>query len=603
MNKIYSKNIQKYEEQYSKQIFKSKLTAYARGFIFIVALMFLYLFWADFRILSGIIFILLILFLYLVKRSLKIKKQLNILKAYILINENENNAIKGDFSVFHAGKEFIDYNHKFSYDLDIFGEGSLFQYLNRSSTISGKVKLAEILNNIETEKTIILKRQEADKELSKEINWRQKFTAISLANDSDFHKKINQKEDNILIELTDWAKTPVNFIKKNIWKLLLYILPGILAVLLLLNILNIIPSAFIFLFGIINLSIVGFYLKIINKEHSQLENKNRSLLKLKELLLVVENKNFKSDYLNSLKEKIISNNINASCKINKLSKTLQAFDARLNIIVGVVLNFVFLWDLQILFRLEKQKEELKKEISVWFDVIAEFDAIISLANHSYNNSGFVYPKISDKEFCFNIKNGGHPLILKKDRVCNDFKISGLHKITIVTGANMAGKSTFLRTTGINIILGACGTTVCAESFSFSPIQIYTSVRTNDSLHKNESYFYAELMRLKKITDYLKSGKKLFIILDEMLKGTNSKDKHTGSKGLLEQLIKQKASGLVATHDIQLGKLSNKYPENISNKRFEVENINDKLVFDYKLKDGISKNLNASYLMKKYGIIQ
>ena len=229
--------------------------------------------------------------------------------------------------------------------------------------------------------------------------------------------------------------------------------------------------------------------------------------------------------------------------------------------------------------------------------------MICFGNFSYNNSNYTFPEISDAEFYLSIKEGGHPLLYKDQRINNDFSVTDLKKITIVTGANMAGKSTFLRTIGVNMVLGMTGSPVCAEKFVFSPIEIFTSVRTNDSLHKNESYFYAELMRLKKITDTLKSGKKLFIILDEMLKGTNSKDKHIGSYALIEQLIKLNASGLAATHDIQLGKLAEKYPNNISNKRFEVEIINDELVFDYKLKDGISQNLNASFLMKKYGIIE
>ncbi len=189
------------------------------------------------------------------------------------------------------------------------------------------------------------------------------------------------------------------------------------------------------------------------------------------------------------------------------------------------------------------------------------------------------------------------------RVVNNYDIKDLKKITILTGANMAGKSTFLRTVGVNLILASAGTKVCAEEFIYSPIDIYTSVRTNDSLHKNESYFYAELMRLKKMIDRLKNGEALFIILDEMLKGTNSKDKHSGSKGLIEQLLKYNVSGIAATHDIQLGELINKYPNNIKNKRFEVGIENEKLIFDYKLQDGISKNLNATFLMKKYGIIE
>ncbi len=201
-----------------------------------------------------------------------------------------------------------------------------------------------------------------------------------------------------------------------------------------------------------------------------------------------------------------------------------------------------------------------------------------------------------------IINGSHPLLASKDRISNDFKINDLGKVVIVTGANMAGKSTFLRSLGTNIILACSGAKVCAEKFIFSPINIHTSIRANDSLQKNESYFYAELMRLKKIIDRLKSGEKLFIILDEMLRGTNSKDKHSGSQGLIEQLLKYNVVGIVATHDVKLGELTKKYPEKISNKRFEVKITGEKLSFDYKLMDGVSQNLNATFLMKKYRII-
>lgn len=154
-----------------------------------------------------------------------------------------------------------------------------------------------------------------------------------------------------------------------------------------------------------------------------------------------------------------------------------------------------------------------------------------------------------------------------------------------------------------MVLAFCGAKVCAREFCVSPIQLFTSVKLSDSLQKNESYFYAELMRLKQIVDRLKSGEKLFVIIDEMLRGTNSKDKHHGSRGMIEQLLKMKVSGIIATHDIQLGNLIEKYPDKISNKRFEVQIQNDKLGFDYKLQDGISRNLNATFLMKKYGIIE
>ena len=166
---------------------------------------------------------------------------------------------------------------------------------------------------------------------------------------------------------------------------------------------------------------------------------------------------------------------------------------------------------------------------------------------------------------------------------------------------MAGKSTYLRTVGINMVLAMTGAPVLAKSFVLKPIDIFTGIKTTDSLQDGESYFFAELKRLKEIINTLEKDSKLFIILDEILRGTNSRDKHNGSEGLVKQLIKLNASGMIATHDLALGKLEKTFPEQVINKRFEVEIKNNELVFDYKLKDGISQNLNATFLMKKMGI--
>jgi DNA mismatch repair ATPase MutS len=218
-----------------------------------------------------------------------------------------------------------------------------------------------------------------------------------------------------------------------------------------------------------------------------------------------------------------------------------------------------------------------------------------------NNPEFVFPLINNNDFNMQMKDAGHPLLDYKTRVCNNFVIPEQKYAVIVTGANMAGKSTFLRTVGVNMVFAMMGSVVCASEFKMSPIGIFTSVRTNDSLQKSESYFYAELKRLKAIIDDLNADNKMFVIIDEMLRGTNSKDKHHGSVALTEQLLRLNAASIVATHDIMLGNLQNKYPNNVINKRFEVQIKDNKLDFDYKLQDGVSQSLNATFLMKKMGI--
>jgi len=598
----YTEKITFYSEKLKQLQKNNRISSYLRAIIFIALLIVIY----NYNNLGSIILtiitsILILAFIFFVKKNLKLKKEIRKHKILIKLNKNEIEVINNNFRIFHNGKEYINYEHPFSYDLDIFGEASLFQYLNRTSTIAGKNKLAENISTICLNKKEIDKKQIAINELSHLIDFRQQFTATALTIDKKFSEKENSTKDISLNKLIDWSNTNTKFINNHIWKYLLIILPLITISLLVLGVLNILPYSFMGLSAMINLGVIGIFIKKINLEHSKLGEITKSLGKISELIKIVENKNFKSKYLQKIQQKLSEQS--AYYTISKLNKALHTFDLRLNMIAGVLLNAFILLDLQMVSKLEKQKKSFSDNIEKWFSAIGEFDALISLANFKYNNPTYVFPTISEDDFLLKIKNGGHPLISSNKVITNDFEINSLQFISIITGANMAGKSTFLRTVGINMILALTGSVVCTEEMKVSPIQIFTSVRTNDSLEKNESYFYAELMRLKKITDNLKSGKKLFVVIDEMLRGTNSKDKHKGSYELIKQLIKHKTSGLVATHDIQLGKLIEEYPNNISNKRFEVEIADNEVVFDYKIKDGISQNLNASFLMKKYGIIE
>ncbi|MEA3443975.1 MAG: DNA mismatch repair protein MutS, partial [Bacteroidota bacterium] len=276
-------------------------------------------------------------------------------------------------------------------------------------------------------------------------------------------------------------------------------------------------------------------------------------------------------------------------------------DNRNNMIMGIVLNALLLWDYKYMLKLEKWRSSNSENFDNWIKVISEFDAFSSLANFAYNNRQFVFPDVHQKEFKLEMKDAGHPLIPDNMRINNDLVVNGKSNFFIITGANMAGKSTFLRTVGVNLVMAMAGAPVCASRFVFKPVDVFTGMRTSDSLQKNESYFFAELSRLKTLIDLLRKGKEMFVILDEVLKGTNSKDKRLGSLALLRQLVGMEATGIIATHDVSLGDLEKEFPNNVSNRRFEVEIENDELIFDYKLKTGISRNLNATFLMKKMGI--
>jgi DNA mismatch repair ATPase MutS len=252
-------------------------------------------------------------------------------------------------------------------------------------------------------------------------------------------------------------------------------------------------------------------------------------------------------------------------------------------------------------RLEEWKYEYREMFPLWLEMIGKVDAYISLGNYAFNNPDFVYPVISDNNV-FSAKMVGHPLIDENKRVCNDFSQKSRGAICIVSGANMAGKSTFLRTIAVNYILGMTGAPVCATEMNFIPMNLFTSMRTVDSLSSNESYFYAELKRLKTLKTKIEKQEQVFFILDEILKGTNSADKSLGSKLFMKKLIVLRATGLIATHDISLGDLENEYPESVFNMCFEVEIDGEQIRFDYKLNKGITLKMNAALLMKQMGIL-
>jgi DNA mismatch repair ATPase MutS len=286
----------------------------------------------------------------------------------------------------------------------------------------------------------------------------------------------------------------------------------------------------------------------------------------------------------------------------QLKSLVEQFEYRQNILVGFFLNSVLLWDIRCVYRLWNWHDLHHQKLADWLEVISETDALISLANFANNHPGFVYPEIHESGFSFHAEKMGHPLLRENKRVCNDFEINGWSKVLIVTGANMAGKSTFLRTVGVNLILARTGAPVCAVKMIFTPIEIYTNMRTTDSLLKDESYFFAELKRIKGVLDLLQKGERIFVILDEMLKGTNSVDKLNGSKELLRKLVQFKSVSLIATHDLKLSEMEAEFPGQIFNKCFEIRIENDELVFDYKLSNGVTKTMNATFLMKKMGII-
>lgn len=591
----YEQQIKSIETDREKLLRKSGYLPAIRFISFLLAVIMFY----KYLIVSDLIFVYLSMgsligFFLLTWRDSRLKGKIERCDQLMQICRNEISSISGDYSPFDPGEEYIDPEHSYSYDLDIFGNNSLFHCINRSVTIFGKNRLAEYLKNAFLFKDQIIGRQKAIAELSADPDFRQQMQLVF------FGLKSNEKER---LELIEWLGSGNTLLKSRFFQIFRFAFPVITITLILLSLSGLVVVQLPIMMVILQLLIVSFYSRKTIKVQSLLTTKVETISKYSRLLLLLERSSFTTPFLLGLKLQLSHHGIERPSKIiGQLFRLLNWMDSNLNIIAAVVLNGLFLFNLHLLAAVEKWKSDYAEVIPRWFAVIGEIDALASLANFACNNPGYTFPEPVEERFILEASDLGHPLIPKEECVTNSITISGWNQYCIITGANMSGKSTFLRTVGINYVLAMVGAPVFASSFIFCPVILHSSIRTNDSLARKESFFYAELKRLKAIITELESGQRTFILLDEILKGTNSKDKQAGSIALLEQLIKYQSVGLIATHDLILGDLIRAYPENIRNLCFEIQIVNDGMSIDYKLQDGVCQNLNATFLMKKMGIL-
>ena len=525
------------------------------------------------------------------KHSLMHRRKL-VLDQLVSINKEAEDVMDWNYGNLDEGKEYIIDDHLFSHDLDLFGRGGLFQYINRTSTIAGKNRLAEILSYIEKDRSEIIRRQEAIAELAPFLEWRQDFRVFGLLTEED-------RDD--INGLESWVNNPPIF-GAFIFKILIIEVPLINLFVFILSLTNIITFWHFLAYLTLPLMMAGIKFKSVNQKHNRLSRKFLVLKKYAGLFKMIEGKEFASKRMKEKKDGLFTKGTSASKAIRGLARISNAFDTRLNLLAGFLMNIFFLWDIRQSVRLELWQKKYKEHLPTWFLIMGEVDTYISLAGYYYNNPEYVFPEIrEDEKLIFETKQLGHPLIHAANRVSNDYTVDGWSNFTILTGANMAGKSTFLRTVGVNMLLASSGAPVCAKKMVFTPVDMVTSIHTIDSLANNESYFYAELKRLQMIIEMLKGGQEVFIILDEILKGTNSRDKQSGSKALIKQLISLKAAGIIATHDLSLAELQHGFPEHVQNRCFEIIIEDDKLDYDYLLKEGIAQNMNATLLMERMGI--
>ncbi|AFL96512.1 MutS-related protein [Ornithobacterium rhinotracheale] len=528
----------------------------------------------------------LIVFIFIFKIHSKLKNKLLLTQNLIQINQKEYDFLTENKKPFSNGAQWIDPTHNYTFDLDIFGESSLFHYLNRCASILGERNLAQKLSSGLGENEITA-NQSAIQELSKKIDFRQFLLA---------HTMQLENEEKNYQQLLNWAnkKSKFNFF----FNFMLYLSPALFIISVGASVYDL---RFLWLSLIafsINCFILLFFYKPIMNEIAQFERISAIIQIYSQSLSIIEKEHFNDKKLNELKQKIQQNTFSASQEFKQLARIFSDLEGIFNIAGALVFNGSVLYHIHIFKRLFAWKEKNVQNIEFWTAVIGEFEMLNSLANFAYNNPSYCFPHINQNN-SISFENMSHPLINTQNRIGNTIDFNPQHFV-ILTGANMSGKSTFLRALGVNLVLAKIGSPICARHANIQPMNILVSMRQTDSLNDGKSLFYAEILRLKQIIYNLKTEKS-FVLLDEILRGTNSEDKQLGTQKIVEEILNLKAFGCLATHDLVITEMAKKYPTQLANKYFETRVINNQLAFDYRLREGISNSKNALHLMESLGI--
>jgi len=527
-------------------------------------------------------------FLALISWFIQLKNKEKYLIQLSIVYQNEIGCLNGNLNMFNNGSEFAS-AESFWDDLDIFQQGGLFHLINRSSTQYGLNELAKKLQNPLLNKAEIIEEQIAIQTLSKQIPLVETIITTSLLHKTDYTSL-----DAIFV----WLNS-ANQLHKSAWvKFIRYAFPmmniGLLCYAMVTG--NISFFGISFLMGFLQ---IGYYFKYLQENFGLLNNKQAILKQYAAILKLFS----KIEALDSTVLHIHKENANQACTaILALSKIASRIDQRLNILIMTFFNPYFLYDIQNMWALEDWKIKYQHDLQKWMDTVAAIERYNSLAVYAYQYSENIYPNVLEKELAIQAKGVAHPLIKKQNRVPNDIVIGHTEKLLLITGSNMSGKTTFLRTLGVNLVMAQNGLPVCATAFSFLPMNIFTSIRISDSLQENTSYFMAELKKLQALKNGVKESSASLVLIDEILRGTNSDDKYYGSEQFVKELIQFNCISLFATHDLKLSELETEYPYQIANYCFESSIVNEKLLFDYTIRKGVAQNKNASFLMKQMGII-
>ncbi|MDP4180110.1 MAG: DNA mismatch repair protein MutS [Bacillota bacterium] len=591
----YFKRKSKYNDLIDKKAKAINLISNLRLAVFLIGLaagLILYLS-HNYIFLSAVILVFIVAFIYLIVKHndlIKYKKYYSFLRD---INENSLKRLEGQWNDFNdKGEEFKDPEHRYYQDLDMFGQNSLFHWINTAKTYIGRNFLRELFGNIPQDVQEILDRQEAINELSSKLTWRQRLQAETM----EASGKIKNPE-----ELIKWSADYGEFFLKKWVVLAVRVVPVFTGIIILLSFYSkMVP----FYIPLLLLFMQFLILRIgIGKRHELFLLAERYSSDIKVYYRTIkhlERHKFKTSYIRQIKDGMTNKEgLMAYKQLDRLAGIVDNIAVRHSAFFEV-LNILTLWDFQNMAALEKWRYTSGKFLGSWLEAVGRIEALSSLAVIRFDHPDWAIPSIkSDVKPFIECLELGHPL-LKDNGIRNNIQIIPPIKVLLITGSNMSGKSTLLRTIGVNLVLAYTGAPVCAKSFSASLMDIYTCMRVSDNLGKNISSFYAELIRIKDIVKRAETGDNVFFLLDEIFKGTNSKDRHMGARVLIKRLSELNCVGLVSTHDLELGELE-KEETRVKNYHFREYYEDDKIRFDYKLRQGVSTTRNAVYLMRLAGI--
>ncbi|MEG1140271.1 MAG: DNA mismatch repair protein MutS [Lachnospiraceae bacterium] len=522
----------------------------------------------------------------------KLQEKIQYSQGIIQINQRYLDRINGTWSDFQdVGEEFKDPNHPYACDLDIVGKKSIFQLLNTTNTWYGRKAFAEDLLDSAYSRQEIQLRQAAVEELRGKVQ---------LGNRMEYYTSKIGKDpriEQLVLELQDREAV----IRTRGLKWLLSLFPMItVGVLVWMSISN--TTALLYL-GLGCILLHGVVLIAgkprLKKYLSTAQHLSNKLGAYREAMSVVEEQEFTSEKLQKMKQKLGTPTGEAQQAIRKLGRIAKCLSVKNNELLYVLLNLFFLWDYQCAFLLEGWKKNYAGEVKTWFLMIGELESLISFSNLGKICNRTCLPEILKEEGRLAGEELGHPLLNNTVRVTNSLKMKD--NIFIISGSNMSGKTTFLRTVGINLVLGQAGGFVCAESMEFSKVKIMTSMRIADDLNQGISTFYAELKRIRAIMEVAKTRRDLIFLIDEIFRGTNSVDRMSGARAVLEKLKELGVMGIITTHDLELCSLEEQY-SGIKNYSFSEYYEAQKICFDYKMNPGKSTVTNGKYLMELVGIL-